>query len=187
MHRKVEHQTSRIEQLIRQLESSADPDTLAVSRELVQNLMELYGAGLERIAEIIASRGQSGLDILDDLGRDELVGNLMAANGVHPLDLDARVQQAVDRLRDRLRSQGSVELLGVDAGVVRLRLRPKAQGCGSSPGAFQLAVEEAMVEAAPDLIELAIEVIEEPGAAAGFVPLASLVGQPAVNGNGTGL
>src|SRR5580700_12127801 len=111
----VQSHAGRIEELIHQLEASADPGTLATARELVQSLMELYGAGLERMAEIIAAK-ETGLDILDELGADELVGNLLAANALHPLDLEARVQRALEKLRKRTHSQGSIELLGMDAG-----------------------------------------------------------------------
>ena len=182
----AQQQTGRIEELIRKLESSADPGSLATARELVQSLMELYGAGLERIAEIVAGRGESGLEILDELGRDDLVGNLLAANGLHPLGIETRVGRALGKLGPRLRAQGSVDLLGIDEGVIRLRLRSTGSGCGSSSGSLKSAVEEAMYEAAPDLVRLMIEVVEEQGAASGFVPLEKLAGHRAVNGIANG-
>jgi Fe-S cluster biogenesis protein NfuA len=186
----VQSHAGRIEELIHQLEASADPGTLATARELVQSLMELYGAGLERMAEIIAAK-ETGLDILDELGADELVGNLLAANGLHPLDLEARVQRALEKLRKRTHSQGSIELLGMDAGVIRLRLRPSSSGCGSSADSFKAAVEAAMYEAAPDLTQISIEIVEEQSATAGFVPLEKLAGIHAAigaaNGRGAGI
>jgi Fe-S cluster biogenesis protein NfuA len=178
----VQQQTGRIEALIDKLESSADPGSLATARELVQSLMELYGAGLDRLTEIIAARGESGMEILEELGRDELVGNLLAANGLHPLDLETRVRGALDKLRARTRSQGKVELLGIDAGVIRLRIAATASVCGSSAGSLKSEVEAAMYAAAPDLTHLAIELVEEVAAAAGFVPLEKLAGYRAVNG-----
>jgi hypothetical protein len=162
----VQQHTGRIEELIRKLESSADPDSLATARELVQSLMELYGAGLDRITEV-AQKSAAGREILDELGRDELVGNLLAANGLHPLDLDTRVRRAVEKLGARVRAPGRLDFLGF----------------------VKSAVEEAMYEAAPDLVHLAIEVVEEQGAAAGFVPLEKLAGYRATNGvsaNGNG-
>jgi Fe-S cluster biogenesis protein NfuA len=180
----VQQQTGRIEELIRQLESSADPGSLATARELVRSLMELYGAGLERLTEIIAAKGEAGWEILDELGGDELIGNLLAANGLHPLDLETRVRRALKKADTRLRSQGSVDLLGIDEGVIRLRLRPSGSGCHSSAGSLKTVVEEAIYEAAPDLVQLTIEVVEQPGAASGFVPLERLAGLPAVNGAG---
>jgi Fe-S cluster biogenesis protein NfuA len=145
--------------------------------------MELYGAGLERITEIVFAKGEAGREILDQFGRDELVGNLLAANGLHPLDLEARVRRAVDKLR----TKATVESLSVEQGVIRLRLRASGSGCGSSAATLKSAVEEAIYEAAPDLIRLEIEGLEETGAASGFVPLEKLVGNGTAHANGAGL
>lgn len=184
----IQQQSGRIEELIHQLESSADAGSLATARELVERLMELYGAGLGRVTEIIARKGAAGLEILDELGRDDLVGNLLAANGLHPLDLETRVGRALEKLRTRLRAQGSVELLGIEQGAIRLRVRSSGTGCGSSAGSLKSVVEEAIYEAAPDLTELTIDMVEEQGAAAGFVPLEKLAGmRVTANGNGAGI
>jgi hypothetical protein len=48
-------------------------------------------------------------------------------------------------------------------------------------------VEAAIYEAAPDLVELVIEGLEEPGAASGFVPLEKLLGNGTAHANGTRL
>jgi Fe-S cluster biogenesis protein NfuA len=143
--------------------------------------MELYGAGLERITEILFKQGEAGREILDELGRDELVGNLLSANGLHPLDLEARVRRAVDELHARVRSQGTVELVGIEDGVVRLRLRAIGSGCGSGVATLKSAVEEAIYEAAPDLVRLVLEGLEENSAASGFVPLEKLLGNGAAH------
>jgi Fe-S cluster biogenesis protein NfuA len=181
----VQRQTGRIEGLVRKLESAADPDLLTTAQELVRSLMELYGAGLERITEIVFAKGEAGREILDQFGRDELVGNLLAANGLHPLDLEARVRRAVDKLR----TKATVESLSVEQGVIglRLRLRATGSGCGSGAATLKAAVEEAIYEAAPDLVRLEIEGIEETGAASGFVPLEKLVGNGTAHANGAGL
>jgi Fe-S cluster biogenesis protein NfuA len=183
----VERQTGRIEELIRKLELSADPDLLATAQELVRSLMELYGAGLERITDIIFAKGDAGREILDQFGRDELVGNLLAANGLHPLDLEARVRRALERLHTRLRGQGTVELLDIEEGVIRLRVRASGSGCGSSAASLKSTVEESIYEAAPDLTRLVIEGLEETGTVtSGFVPLEKLLGHAGVH-NGAGL
>jgi len=145
--------------------------------------MELYGAGLERITEIVFEKGEAGREILDQFGRDELVGNLLAANGLHPLDLEARVRRAVDKLR----TKATVESLSVEQGVIRLRLRASGSGCGSSAATLKSSVEAAIYEAAPDLVQLVIEGLEETGAASGFVPLEKLVGNGTAHANGAGL
>ncbi len=165
----MKRQTGRIEELVAKLESSADQDSLATARELVQSVMELYSAGLERVAEILARKGEIGRQILEELGRDELAGNLLAANGLHPQALEGRVRRALDKLRARLGAHGSIDLLSLGEGILRLRVR--------ASGSLKLLVEEAMYEAAPDLIEVTIEEIDT--AASGFVPLEKLMGHHA--------
>lgn len=183
----VERQTARMEALIRKIESSADPDVLATTQELVRLMMELYGAGLERITEIVFEKGEAGREILEQFGRDELVGNLLAANGLHPLDLDVRVRRAVEQLNIRFHGTGSIELLNTADGVIRLRARANGSGCGSHATSLKSATEAALYEAAPDLVRVVIEELEEGSAASGFVPLEKLAGLPAVLTNGGAL
>jgi|SRR5579871_2840757 len=177
----VQEQSARIEELIGKLEAAADPHTMAIARELVQSVMELYSAGLERVAEVIARKGEYGREILEELGHDELVGNLMAANGLHPEDLDTRVRRGLEKIRAALRSRGTVELESLQDGIVRLRVR------SAQPASLKQVVEEAMYEAAPDLVQVLIEEIADHGAAAGFVPLEKLIGSIPAQVRGAGL
>jgi len=179
----VRRQAGRIEELVGKLEASADPGSLAVARELVQSLLDLYGAGFARVAEALARKGAPGREILEELGRDELVGNLLAANGLHPVDFDARVRGAIERLTGRLRGQGTVELVAINEGGISIRLEVNGSGCGSSAESLKAMVDDAIYEAAPDLTQLSVEVVER-GAASGFVPLEALRQPSAANGAG---
>ena len=74
------------------------------------------------------------------------MGGLLLLHGLHPLDLEARVRQALDKVRPYLRSHGgNVELLGVDEGVVRLRLEGSCHGCPSSAATMRQTIEEAIL------------------------------------------
>jgi Fe-S cluster biogenesis protein NfuA/nitrite reductase/ring-hydroxylating ferredoxin subunit len=187
----------RIEELIGKIETMADPDARASSLELVQSLMELHGAGLERMMEITAQTGEVGQAVIDAVARDELVGGLLLLYGLHPVALDARVMQALDKVRPYLHSHGgNVEILGIEDGVVRLRLQGSCKSCPSSAMTLKLAIEEAIYEAAPDVVAIEAEGVAEPpvAAAPGFVPLERLratdstttttAGQPAGNAHG---
>ncbi len=167
----------RIEELIHQIEGVADANARTAAVELVRSLMDFHGAGLERLMEIAAQTGETGLNIIDDFGRDELVGNLLLLYGLHPVALETRVMQALDKVRPFLRSHGgSVELLGVDEGVVRLQMQGSCAGCPSSAMTLKSAIEEAIYEVAPDVSE--IIAVEESKAQAsppsGFVTIESL-------------
>jgi Fe-S cluster biogenesis protein NfuA len=164
-----------IEQLTKEIESTADPAMRASVQELVRLVMDLHGAGLERMLEVIRAPGDGGEVLIHKLGRDELVASLLVLYGLHPLNLEARVIQAVDKAGSKLRShQGEVELLSIEDGAVRLRLQANGHGCGSTAPALKEIVEDAVYQAAPDITSLVIEGAEEKDDKGGFVPLEML-------------
>ncbi len=167
----------RIGDLVRQIESIADPAVRASTRELVQSIMDLHGAALEKAMEIVADSGEQGMSIIDRMGRDSLVSSVLILYGLHPEDLETRVMKAVERLRPQLRKQGcEVELLGVSDGAIRLRVETGSHTCGSTAKTVQATVEGAMYDAAPDMTSLVVEGLEEKPAS-GFVGLDKLMGR----------
>jgi Fe-S cluster biogenesis protein NfuA len=151
----------------------------------VQLLLDLHAVGLERVMEIVAKNGDSGQRTIDDLGGDPLVSSLLVLYGLHPLDLESRVSQAVERVRPRVRKGGGeLELLSNESGVVRLQLQVTGHSCGSTGKTLKAMVEDALYEAAPDIGHLLIEGLEEPEGSSGFVPLGKLGGVIAAAGDG---
>jgi Fe-S cluster biogenesis protein NfuA/nitrite reductase/ring-hydroxylating ferredoxin subunit len=167
----------RIDMLVEQIEQFADPAAKEIAQELVQALMDLHGAGLERMLDLTWEQGgETGQAIIDDLARDELVSSLLLLHGLHPLDLETRVVQALDKVRPYLASHGgNVALLGVDDGVVRLSLQGSCNGCASSAVTLKLAIEESIQQFAPDVVELKVEgVVPPPPPPSGFIPLTQI-------------
>src|SRR5688500_10644675 len=123
----------RIETL---LEAASTGGRVARERaeELVRLVVDLYGAGLERLLEIVHEAGRLDDDLLDRLTGDDLVASLLAVHGLHPHDVATRVVWALDGVRPYLGSHGGdVEFLGItDDGVVRLRMVGSCDGCPSS-------------------------------------------------------
>ena len=166
----------RIDGLVQEIEAIADPALRATTRELVQSLMDLHGAALERTMEVVAAAGDSGMELIDKLGRDPMVSSLLVLYGLHPEDLDSRVLKAIDRVKPQLHKQGcEVELLSLSEGVVRLRVNTGEHTCGSTSKTVQATLEGALYDAAPDLVALSIEGLEGK-AASGFVALDKLIG-----------
>ncbi len=149
----------RIETLISTIEATAPPPIRASASELVQALLELHGAGIERMLDLTWEAGEAGPALINDvLARDELVGSLLLLHGLHPLDLETRVVHALDKVRPYLGSHGGdVELLGVDDGVVRLRLQGSCDGCPSSQMTLKYAIEDGIYAAAPDVTSIEVE------------------------------
>ncbi len=166
----------RIGGLVQELESIADPAVRAATKDLVQSLMDLHGAALEKALDIVAEAGEPGMNIIGRLGRDPLVSSVLILYGLHPEDLETRVVKAIDRVRPQLRKQGcEVELLGMSDGVIRLRVETGSHTCGSTAKTVQASLEGAIYDAAPDMSSLVIEGLEEKPAS-GFVALGSLSG-----------
>src|ERR1700693_5941776 len=94
--RDVRQRMERIEILLREAEESADPQTQGRTREIVQTVLDLHGSALERMLETIAEAGAPGLAMIDALARDGLIGSVLLLYGLHPLDLESRVRQALD-------------------------------------------------------------------------------------------
>jgi Fe-S cluster biogenesis protein NfuA len=170
--------SQRIERLIARVEASPDPSARADALELTRSLMELHGAALGRLMEVVAQAGASGYALMDDFAGDDLVASLLLLYGLHPHDLETRVRKALDMARPFMRSHGGdVELLGVAEGVVRLRLVGSCRSCPSSTMTLKLAIEQAIYDAAPDVTEIITGgQWEEPAPANGLVQLRGLSG-----------
>jgi Fe-S cluster biogenesis protein NfuA/nitrite reductase/ring-hydroxylating ferredoxin subunit len=68
------------------------------------------------------------------------------------------VRGALEEVRPYLESHGgNVELLAIGDGVVRLRLQGSCSGCPSSSATLQLAIEDAIRKAAPDVEDIRAE------------------------------
>jgi Fe-S cluster biogenesis protein NfuA len=158
------------------LENISDDKIRASAKELIHLLMELHGAGLEKIMETVFAAGEPGASMIDKLSREPLVSSLLVLHGLHPDDVETRVAAAVEVLRPRLRKQNAeVELLDASEAVVRVRVTPGAHSCGSTTSTLRTSVEEAVYEAAPEVGALVIEGLEEKSAS-GFVSLDALLG-----------
>ena len=69
---------------------------------------------------------------------------------------------------------GGVELVGLEDGVLRLRLHGSCDGCPASASTLELAIRQALDEAAPDLDGIEVEGLveqQQPSFSGGALPL----------------
>lgn len=167
--------------LVHELETIADPAARASAKQLVQLLMDLHGAGLERILEVIFQSGEQGSRIIDDLGGDPLVSSLLVLYGIHPEDLQTRVERKLELIGSKLFKMGAeAKLVSAHGGDIRVQITVGGHACGSTGRSAQALVEEAIYEAAPDLTSLVVDGVEQP-AASGFVGVEKLLGSSPVS------
>jgi Fe-S cluster biogenesis protein NfuA/nitrite reductase/ring-hydroxylating ferredoxin subunit len=157
----------RVQQLAARLESIDDAEGRAIANALLAALLDLYGAGLQRIMEALAGGGPELEAVRDALVDDGVVGSLLLIHGLYPVSLEDRVLEALESVRPYMESHGgNVELVAIEAGVARLRLQGSCNGCPSSASTMELALRQALDEHAPDLEGLEVEGVVEPPARA---------------------
>src|ERR1700686_4665609 len=119
------------------------------AEQLVREVTDLYGAALQRVMEFA---GAANPDLADRFAADDLVASLLLVHGLHPHDVERRGSEALDSVRPYLGSPGGdVHLVGVDGGTVHLQFAGSCKSCPSSAVTLELAVEDAVRAAAPEI------------------------------------
>ncbi len=175
----------RFQNLIARLESVDDVEARELAEELLATMLELYGEGLERIVRAL----DAAPEVRDGLARDGVVGSLLLIHGLHPVPVAARVEAALESIRPYMESHGGgVELVGLEDGVAHLHLRGSCDGCPASASTLELAIRQALEEAAPDLDGIRVDGVvqtgptpvpgsgTEPNAQAGWMELDGVAG-----------
>ena len=148
----------RVQELTDRLAELPDPAARERADELVSAVLELYGEGLERIFTALADAGEAGERVRERLREDGLVASLMLIHDLYPVPLEDRVAEALESVRPYMESHGgNVELLEVSGGRARISLEGSCKTCPASTSTLELAIKQALDEAAPDLEELIVE------------------------------
>ena len=150
------------------------------AEQLVREVTDLYGAVLERMMDVASAADPV---LADRFAADDLVASLLLVHGLHPYDVQRRVSDALDSVRPYLGSHGGdVSLLGVDDGVVRLQFQGSCKTCPSSSVTLELAVEDAVRAAAPEISSIEV-VAAEKDSSPGIIPAESLMTHLHTNGH----
>ena len=144
------HETADVDATVRRIESLIDQQPEAA--ELVQRLMQLYGAGLNRIVDII--REENGASILQRLAAEKLTASLLLLHGLHPIDAETRLRAALQKLERRFESH-RVLLAEIKDGVAIIRV--EHNGGGTPPAGLAEMIELAAMDVAPELAGVEIQ------------------------------
>jgi len=155
----------RIQELVEKIGTLNDPAARRMLQECLESVLSFYGHGLERILELVDKAGSE--KVRDALIHDPGVCALLLIHGLHPVSLEARLSEALDKVRPYMESHGgNVELLSLENDYAKLRLQGHCKTCPSSAVTLELAVRAAIEEACPDLAGFEVEGIKtdaEPG------------------------
>jgi Fe-S cluster biogenesis protein NfuA/nitrite reductase/ring-hydroxylating ferredoxin subunit len=163
--RSVNEVGDRVEALLTEFGGDSRAD------ELVRTVVEFYGAALARVVELAPD------EVVARLAADPLVGGVLVVHDLHPDDTETRVRGALERVRPYLGSHsGDVSFVGIsDEGVLRLALGGSCEGCPSSMVTVKLAIEQAVEQAAPEIVRIEVEGVVPERSGPGGRPLLPLV------------
>lgn len=164
----VRKEIGELEELLAEVEALPEGDAREGALAAISGLLRIYGEALRRIVAVLSP------ELLTSLSEDELIAQLLLLHDLAPADLEERIAQALEEVRPYMGSHGGgIELVEVLDGVARVRLQGTCSGCAASTVTLKLAVEEAVLRAAPEL--RAVEAIEEDGEISHGLPAAGLL------------
>ncbi|WP_227999955.1 NifU family protein [Mycolicibacterium sp. P1-5] len=164
------------------LDASAAGGPVARERaeHLVREVVDLYGAALARVLELVAEHDPAAVE---RCATDDLVASLLLVHGLHPHDVHRRVADALDSVRPYLGSHGGdIELLEITGETARLRFSGSCKSCPSSAVTLELTVEDAVRCAAPEITEIEV-VAAEPSPVSTVIPAESLLSRVRAEGH----
>ena len=144
----------RLEALISALDALPDPAAREPAREVLQLMLDLHGLALTKLVAGVAASGD--IDLVTRLAEDPHIGAMLLLHGAHPEDPETRIRRALQQLRPRLEEH--------HARVVSVRL---AHGSlhlllsGAGAPALRQEIEDAVVDAAPELEDILFEELDE--------------------------
>ncbi len=167
----VNHQGKRIQKIIGQIESLPDLEARELLHDCLQSILALHGDGLARILQLVKNAGAAGQEVTGALLRDKLVRGLLLIHGLHPVPLETRLREALEKIRPYMKSHGgNVELVQLENDKARLRLEGTCKSCPSSAVTLELAVRQSVEEACPDLLGFEVDGGVVPSASPDHVP-----------------
>jgi Fe-S cluster biogenesis protein NfuA/nitrite reductase/ring-hydroxylating ferredoxin subunit len=154
----VNSQGKRIQDLIGKIGALPDVQARELLQECLQSVLMLHEEGLARMMLLIRNAGAAGREVSEALLKDKLVRGLLLIHSLHPVSLEKRLKEALDKVRPYMESHGgNVELIALENDHARLRLEGTCKSCPSSSVTMELAVRQAVEEACPDLLGFEVE------------------------------
>ncbi len=170
----------RFGELIEEFEVLPLPEVREKVFELLKAVDVIHRAGLSRLAGFLQAAGQEQL--LEEAAQDETVRTLLLLYDLLPGDELTQAEAALEAIRPYMHSHGGeVEVLGVEDGMVHLRLAGACHGCAGSTLTLRRGIQAALRDGFPGfkgmrVHESAPDVptppVARPDFGANFIPLA---------------
>lgn len=141
---------------LERVENLPDDEARALVFDLLQGVDALHRETLGRLLALVQELGGGGLR--QRVERDPVVRSLLELYDLIPVDEREQVTAALAEVHPYVESHGgSLEVLGVDEGRVRVRLSGSCESCPGSSVTLRRMVETALREQVPSFRELIVE------------------------------
>jgi nitrite reductase/ring-hydroxylating ferredoxin subunit/Fe-S cluster biogenesis protein NfuA len=138
----------QLDNLIRQFEELPIPQIQEKVFEMLQMIDAFHREGLGRLVAFLRAQGLA--DEIEQASADPAIHTLLVLYDLIPGDPLVEAEKALDSVRPYIHSHGGeVELLGIDNGIVHLRLSGSCRGCAGSTFTLRRGIESALREKVP--------------------------------------
>ena len=148
-----------LERLLADVEALPDVRTREKVRAVVRAVLEVHREGLAKLCELLGKSGATGWAVLNAGAKDPLVQSLLLLHDLHPEPFEQRVAGALAKVATFMKLNGcTAELVSSAEGRVRVRVLSTPGAARTTPERLRAAVEQALLDAAPDAAALEVEV-----------------------------
>lgn len=145
---------AHLNHLLEEVEARADPEVAATVAQLVDGLQRIHAEGLRRLVELLTEEPELFGRALDE----PVISNLFYLYDLAVVDAEERVREALESVRVMARSHGGeIELMGVEDGVVRLRVRWSHDSVARDEETLRDGIEWALRERLPGFRRVEVE------------------------------
>lgn len=160
--------TARLDRILESVADRAEPEVSRAVAELLDGLQRVHAEGLRRLAQLLAREPE----LLERSLDDPVISNLFYLYDLAVVDAEERVEEALTSARVMARSHGGeLELVSVEDGRVRLRIRWAHDSVSREPETLREGIEWALRERLPGFRGVVVEGLDleeaEPAADAG--------------------
>lgn len=145
-------ESREIERLLGEIQELVPADAWQRIERVIRCVVRLYGTGLEHAVEHAHTAGAAREAFQELLAGDDLVANLLALRGAHPLPVETRVRRALERVKSELGlPDDALALVEIRDGIAVVCAAPGRGGGPLAAHVAKAAITKAIESAAPEL------------------------------------
>src|SRR6202012_1145348 len=97
-------QGKKLQELIGRIDEWPEARARELMRESLQAVLALHEEGLARMMQLMKNSGPAGREVSGALLQDKLARGLLLIHGLHPVSLEQRLGEALEKVRPYMKS-----------------------------------------------------------------------------------